>query len=154
MKTLFDRLLAAWHDRALVLKAVSFAAVGVVNSVIDFSVFWTAVQVFAAPLVLANVVAWMIAVTNSYVMNSFVTFARESGRQLRWRAYATFVGANVVGLIANTTTLLIAVRMLPQLIADPNYQLAAAKLCAIMASFLVDFSLSHFIVFRRPSGGG
>jgi putative flippase GtrA len=28
-------------------------------------------------------------------------------------------------------------------------QLAAAKGCAIVASFVVNFSLSHFVVFRR-----
>ena len=74
---LLNRLLAAWRERALVLKAMSFAAVGVVNSAIDFGVFWVAVQYFGAPLVPANVLSWLVAVSNSYVLNSFVTFARE-----------------------------------------------------------------------------
>ena len=150
--SLLHRLLNAWHERALALKAMSFAAVGVINSVIDFGVFWIAVQYLGAPIVPANILSWLVAVSNSYVMNSFITFARESGRELRWRSYITFLGAGLAGLVVNTTTLVVAIGLMPRLIADPTYQLAAAKACAIAASFLVNFSLSHFIVFKRKSG--
>lgn len=149
VKSLIHRLLAAWHQRAIVLKAASFAAVGVVNSLIDFGMFWIAVQHFGAPLILANVTAWLVAISNSYAMNSFITFAHETNRELRWRAYATFLGSGLAGLIINTATLVVAVGLMPRLIDDPTYQLAAAKVCAIMASFLVNFSLSNFIVFRK-----
>ena len=144
-----DRLLAAWRERALILKAMSFASVGVVNSLIDFGVFWVAVQYFGAPIVPANVLSWLVAVSNSYVLNSFITFARESGGELRWRTYLTFLGAGLAGLIVNTTVLVIAIQLMPRLFADPAWQLAGAKACAIMASFLVYFSISHFVVFRR-----
>jgi putative flippase GtrA len=153
VKSLFRRLINAWQDRAIALKAVSFAAVGVVNSVIDFGVFWIAVQYFAMPLIPANVLAWVIAVSNSYALNSFITFAHESNRQLRWRAYATFLGAGLAGLVVNTGTLVTAVALMPRLIDDPTLQLAAAKACAILASFLVNFSLSNFVVFRKRGGG-
>ena len=152
MRSLVSRLLTAWHERALVLKAASFAAVGVVNSLIDFCVFWVLVQHFGVALIPANVTSWLVAITNSYVLNSRVTFARESGGQLRWRAYGTFIGAGIAGLLVNTATLLVAVSMMPRFIADPVLQLAAAKLCAIMASFVVNFSLSNFVVFRRRGG--
>ena len=101
-QSLFGRLLKAWNERALVLKAASFAAVGVVNSLIDFAVFWVAVQYFGAPIVPANVLSWLVAVSNSYVLNSFVTFARESNRELHWRTYAKFLGSGLAGLIVNT----------------------------------------------------
>ena len=144
-----DRLLAAWHERAIVLKAISFGAIGVLNTAIDFSVFWVAVQKFAVPVVLANVLAWLVAVSASYAMNSFITFAPESGRKLRWRAYATFAASGIAGLIANTATLVVALKFMPLLTANPDYQLATSKACAILVSFLVNFSLSHFVVFRR-----
>jgi putative flippase GtrA len=90
-------------------------------------------------------------------MNSLFTFAAESGGKLRWRAYGTFVASGVVGLIANTTTLVVAAKLMPLLLAGESAQLAAAKACAILASFVVNFSLSHFVVFRRradPAGEG
>ena len=133
------RLEEAWHARALSLKAASFAVVGVVNTFIDLGIFLAAYNVLGLPLIPANVLAWLIAVSGSYVMNSFITFAAESGRQLRWRSYGAFVASGVAGVIANTTTLVVASYWMPVL---------AAKLLAIAASFVVNFSLSHFVVFR------
>ena len=140
------RLVQAWHDRAITLKAASFAVVGVVNTLIDYGVFLGGYYVLKLPLIPANVLAWVVAVSGSYVMNSFITFAAESGRQLRWRSYGAFVVSGIAGLIANTATLVIASIWLP---------VPAAKLLAVAASFVVNFSLSHFVVFRtrhRPAG--
>ncbi len=133
------RLAAAWERRAVILKAASFALVGIVNTLIDLTVFLTAYTLFGLPLVPANLLAWLVAVSGSYVMNCFITFAAESGRQLRWRAYGAFVLSGIAGVIANTTTLVIASYWIPVLFA---------KLLAIGASFAVNFSLSHFVVFR------
>ncbi len=36
---LSDRLSALWRDRTMMLKAVSFAVVGMINFIVDFSVF-------------------------------------------------------------------------------------------------------------------
>ena len=140
------RLIDAWQRRALTLKAASFAIVGILNTLIDLGVFLTAYNVFHLQLIPANVIAWMVAVSGSYVMNCFITFAAESGRVLRWRAYGAFILSGVAGVIANTTTLVVASYWIPVL---------AAKLLAIAASFMVNFSLSHFVVFRtrgRPTG--
>jgi putative flippase GtrA len=142
LQNLLDRLTVAWHERAVALKAASFAMVGVVNTAIDFSVFWTTVHFLGWPLVPANVLAWLVAVSFSYVMNSFITFGPESGRILRWRDYATFLASGVAGMVASTATLFALSYVLPVLVA---------KLISIAISFVVNFSLSHFVVFRaRP----
>lgn len=136
---LHGRLAQAWQDRAVSLKALSFALVGVVNTLIDLGIFLIAYNWIGLPLVPANVLAWLVAVTGSYAMNSVITFAAESGGKLRWRSYVTFVASGVAGVIANTTVLVVASFWMPVL---------AAKLLAIFASFVVNFSLSHFVVFR------
>jgi putative flippase GtrA len=142
LQNLLDRLTVAWHERAVALKAISFAMVGVVNTAIDFSIFWTTVHFLAWPLVPANVLAWLVAVSFSYAMNSFTTFGPESGRILRWRDYATFVASGVAGMVASTSTLFALSYVLPVLVA---------KLLSIAVSFAVNFSLSHFVVFKaRP----
>ena len=137
-----QRLDAAWQRRAISLKAASFAAVGVVNTLIDLGVFLTAYKLFHLPLIPANLLAWLVAVSGSYVMNCFITFAAKSGRRLTGRAFAAFVASGVAGVIANTMTLVVASYWMPVL---------AAKFLAIGASFLVNFSLSHFVVFRKRS---
>jgi putative flippase GtrA len=144
-------------------KAVSFALIGVVNALVDTAVFlsaytyltndpaamrllgaWTAAcgcaSAETAALILPNVLSWLIAVSGSYVMNSFITFAAESGRRLRWKAYGAFVASGLLGAAANTAMLVVAARFMPIL---------AAKGCAIVAGFAVNFSMSHFVVFRR-----
>src|SRR5262245_334290 len=104
----FPRAVAAIEARiAFVAKAISFGLVGVVNTGVDFCVFWIAATELGLPLVVANVISWTVAVSGSYVMNSMFTFAAESGRKIGWRPYGTFLASGVVGLIANTTTLLI-----------------------------------------------
>ncbi len=126
------------------LKAVSFALVGLVNFAVDFGIFSFAYFYLALPIVAANVIAWVVAVSGSYVLNSLITFAAESGRQLRVRDYATFVVSQTGGLVANTATVFVASYFMPVLLG---------KAIAIAASFLVNFSLSHFVVFRgRPAG--
>jgi len=51
------------------------------------------------------------------------------------------VASGTAGWLANTTALVIAVEVL----LLPAW---LAKLLAVMASFIVNFSLSHFVVFR------
>jgi putative flippase GtrA len=145
LQNFIDRIAVAWHERAIALKAISFAFVGVFNTLIDFSIFWIAANYLRWPLVAANVLAWLVAVSFSYTMNSFVTFGPESGRTLRWRDYATFIASGVAGMVSSTATLVALSYVLPVLVS---------KLVSILVSFVVNFSLSHFVVFRarKPRG--
>lgn len=159
--SLAERGLTALRKQVFLLKAVSFAVIGVLNALVDLGVFLLTLR-YLVPLsgvanaiagvsritgfadgdialVIANGVAWLVAVTGSYAMNSYFTFAAESGRKLTWRAYLTFAASGVLGWIANTATVLIASRFLPVI---------AAKILAIGAGFIVNFSMSHFVVFR------
>jgi putative flippase GtrA len=158
------RLLAGWRYRAISRKAFVFGLVGLVNTVVDYSIFLLARAALnhspaalstitsfadlcrcgsasAMTLIAPNIVSWIVAVTGSYVMNSSITFAAESQRKLRWRSYLTFIVAGIAGFVANTTTLVVAAQffLLPVILA---------KAVAILASFAVNFSLSHFVVFR------
>ena len=162
--SLRSRALDTWRNRGVSIKAASFAMVGVVNTLVDYGVFLLARAALsgsaaglaavgslndfcqcsnatATTLVVANLISWSVAVTGSYVMNSSITFAAESGRQLRLSAYLKFVATGVAGLLANTATLLFAA----QVLLLPVW---LAKAVAIVASFAVNFSLSHFVVFR------
>jgi putative flippase GtrA len=100
-------------------------------------------------LVTANVIAWVVAVSGSYAMNSFITFAAESGRRLRWLDYGTFVASGILGVIANTTALVVAAHFVPVL---------PAKGCAILTAFAVNFlcrtSWCSARVVMRPPGPG
>ncbi|MGO3931976.1 GtrA family protein [Rhodopseudomonas pseudopalustris] len=132
-------------SRSLASKMVAFASIGVVNTFIDLGVFALAYKVFELPIVLANVLAWLVAASCSYVMNTMITFRVESGRVLKRKDYLSFVASGLLGLIANTTTLVVLSAYVP---------VFTAKLVAIVVSFVVNFSMSHLVVFRRKPAHG
>jgi putative flippase GtrA len=137
---LIHRFAPTWLDRALIVKAMSFALIGCVNATVDYVVFSLGSYYAGLPIIPANLISWCVAVTKSYVLNSMFTFAAESGRKLRFMSYIAFAMTQVGGLIANTITVFLASYFIPVLFA---------KVLAIGASFVVDFTLSHLLVFRK-----
>jgi putative flippase GtrA len=150
MTSFLKRIETAWHERAVVLKAISFGLVGLVNSAIDFGGFSFAYYYLLLPIIAANALAWLVAVTGSYIMNSMITFAHESGRKLGFKSYVGFALSQAAGFVANTATVYAVSYVLERLAnIGEGRAVLIGKLLAIGVSFLVNFSLSHFIVFRR-----
>ena len=139
LASLSERLFAAWRGGAVSLKAVSFALVGLINTAVDAAIFFLLLAYVTPSLVIANVTAWFIANTGSYVMNSFTTFSAETGGKLSFKHYAGFVGSGIVAVTASTITVVIAAKFMP---------VWAAKAIAILVSFVVNFTITHFVVFR------
>jgi len=140
--SLLERLLASWRERAVALKAVSFALVGLINTAVDATIFFTLLAFVTSSLAIANVTAWFVANSGSYVMNSLTTFSAETGGRLRFKDYAGFVGSGIVAVTASTITVVVAAQFMP---------VWAAKGIAILVSFAVNFSITHLVVFR-PKG--
>jgi putative flippase GtrA len=133
------------EDRGLRRKAICFASIGVVNTFVDYSLFSLIHLYFGLPIIPANVCSWLVAVTGSYVMNTMITFAAESERRLRLKTYVMFLAAQSSGLVGNTTTVFVGSYFMPVLIA---------KALAIGVSFVIDFTLSNFVVFRKRAEAG
>jgi putative flippase GtrA len=142
--SLSERLLAAWRGNAVSLKAVSFALVGLVNTAVDAAIFFLLLGYATSSLVIANVLAWFVANTGSYVMNSLTTFSAETDGKLRLKHYAGFAGSGLVAVTASTVTVVIAAKFMP---------VWAAKAIAILVSFVVNFTITHFVVFRPRREG-
>src|SRR5258708_4396773 len=142
IESLLARVTAAWRERAVGLKALSFALVGLINTAVDAAIFFLLLAYVTPSLVVANVAAWFVANTGSYVMNSLTTFSAETDGKLRLKHYAGFVGSGLVAVTASTVTVVIAAKFMP---------VWAAKAIAILVSFAVNFTITHFVVFR-PKG--
>ena len=140
MKLSLPRIVESWLARPMVAKILSFGLIGLGNTVVDLAIFTFAYTVLMLPLVPSNVLAWLVAVSGSYVMNSLITFRAESGRVLRRKDYFSFVASGILGVVCTTTTLVVLSNFMPVLYA---------KLIAIMVSFVVNFTMSHFVVFRQ-----
>ena len=144
LASLSERLFAAWRGGAVSFKAMSFALVGLINTAVDAAIFFLLLAYVTPSLVVANVTAWFIANTGSYVMNSFTTFSAETGGKLSLKHYAGFVGSGLVAVTASTITVVLAAKFMP---------VWAAKAIAILVSFVVNFSITHLVVFRTKSEG-
>ena len=142
LATLFERVHTAWRERAVALKALSFALVGLINTAVDAAIFFLLLGYVTSSLAIANVTAWFVANTGSYVMNSLTTFSAETGGRLRVKDYAGFVGSGLVAVTASTIAVVVAAQFMP---------VWAAKAIAILVSFAVNFSITHFVVFRPRS---
>jgi putative flippase GtrA len=129
-----------WLAKPTFAKMISFGVIGLGNTVVDLAIFSLAYSAFHLPLVPSNVLAWLVAVSCSYVMNTMITFRAESGRVLRRKDYFSFVASGILGVIATTTTLVVLSNFMPVIYA---------KLIAILVSFVVNFTMSHFFVFRQ-----
>ena len=137
--SLTERLRAAWRERAVTLKAMSFAMVGAINTVVDAVVFFLLLGYATNSLVIANVGAWLTAITGSFVMNSLTTFSAETGGRPRLKHFPGFMMSGIVAVTASTITVVLAAKFVP---------VWAAKGIAILVSFAVNFSITHFVVFR------
>lgn len=144
-QSLIDRLHESARERATMFKAVSFGLIGFVNTAVDFGVFSVGYYLAGLPIVAANLVSWAFAVSCSYVLNSAITFSIDARREFSLRTYFAFALAQVVGFAANTTTIVVASHFMPVLLG---------KALATGVSFIVNFSLSHFVVFRQPAADG
>jgi putative flippase GtrA len=142
LENLRARLLAAWRDRAVTLKAMSFAMVGAVNTVVDACAFFLLLAYATNSLVTANVGAWLTAISGSFVMNSLTTFSAETGGRPRLKHFPGFVMSGIVAVTASTTAVVFAAKFMP---------VWGAKGIAILVSFAVNFSITHFVVFRTKS---
>jgi len=121
---------------------LSFASIGVVNVVVDVSVFTILIEVLNLALIPSNILSWVVAVTGSYMMNTKITFGRETGGLLSVGHYLRFAASGILGVAVGTTVLVVL---------SHHTTIPVAKLASIAAGFLCNFCMSNFVVFRAPA---
>jgi putative flippase GtrA len=125
--------------KQLLSQMLRFGLVGFINAGVDAAVFFTALATVTNSLVIANAMAWVVAVSCSYVLNARFTFGSHAGRGWRFADYVTFALTQIGGFLAHTLVLVAAAPYVP---------LVVAKVFGIGVGFLVNFSLARTIVFR------
>lgn len=75
---------------------IKFAMVGVVNTTTSFTIYFMATRWLEIPPLLANAIAFVVAVTVSYLLNKRWTF--RDTRRASAGQYSRFVMINIVGL--------------------------------------------------------
>ncbi|MCL4677530.1 MAG: GtrA family protein [Alphaproteobacteria bacterium] len=85
-----------------------FALVGVLNTIIDFSVFAILLYGFGVYYVFAHIFGFLAANTNSFILNSLWTF-KGLRRKDWWRQAGVFFAISLCGLGLSTFALYVAV---------------------------------------------
>ena len=120
------------------LEFIRFGLVGVINTAVDFCIFVLFYRGFGIDPLIANGIAFLVAVTNSYLMNHRWTF-RRPGNTLTFSAYVRFVALNTGGLLIGTLAILLLEGVLP---------LEFAKLIAAGFTLLWNYTSSKLFVFN------
>ena len=120
------------------LEFLRFGLVGVVNTLVDFAVFVLLYRLVGLDPLLANALAFLVAVTNSYFLNHHWTF-RQSETPLSISAYLRFAVLNAGGLLIGSLAILSLGHYMP---------MELAKLIATAITLVVNFTSSKIFVFK------
>jgi putative flippase GtrA len=121
-------------------KLIKFSGIGVINTAIDFLIYSLLYSVFHVDASFAHVSGYTIGTINSYFMNKYITY--KGGTKDRRPEITRFIFTNALSLAISTLTI--------WLLTDIYYMNGyIAKLCAIIVTQGVNFTLYSFWVFRK-----
>lgn len=91
----------------LFLQIGKFVGVGIINTIIDFAILNILMRVTGIykgkKIIIFNIIAFSVAVTNSYFMNKYWTFSGASQNGTVSKQFIAFLLVSIVGVILNTS---------------------------------------------------
>ena len=133
--------LQEWRAPLLWTQFFRFGLVGIINTAIDFSVFMLLYSGIGLDPIVANIIAFGVAVINSYFMNLSWTFEQQKD-SISLSNMIQFVLVNGGGLLITLAILV----LLNGMAAVP-----VLKLIAILATLIWNFTFSKLIIFSNLS---
>jgi len=124
------------------LQLVRFGLVGGIGFVVNLVVYAVCVHAAGVDYHVANVVAWLVAVLNNFVLNRHWTFDAADGR-----AHAQAVRFLLVSLVAEALSLL----LLTLFVETAGVAKVPAQALAVGCSMPVNFLGNKLWSFRRES---
>lgn len=115
-----------------------FGFVGTLNTVLDFFAFFVFYNLFGFWFVIAHLLAFFIALTNSFLLNALWTFKNLKHDQLI-KQIGTFIVIGLTGLILSTIVIFVAQKFM---------WVYAAKILAMVVSLIWNYIGSYIFVFR------
>ena len=127
-------------ERPVVRQFVKFSLVGLSNTIIDFGTYLLFTRIVGWHFVFANVMAFLLAASWSFVWNRRWTF-RSSDPRVQHQ-YVKFLVVSAVGLVLTTAILYVLVEYAGM--AD-----ILAKVIAVSAVLIWNFFINRFWTFRH-----
>jgi putative flippase GtrA len=127
--------------------AARFLAVGMLGTLIDFSLFAALNLLLGLPALLSNSLAYSAGIINNYLLHRSWTFAQRP-RRAAGRQFAQFLGVSLAALALNNLLVLLLAEPFGQLLADASLGAAAAKIAAILLGLGWNFLANHRWTFQ------
>lgn len=119
---------------------IKFSLTGVLNTFIDYGLFLFLTNYDHLSIFFANLIAYSVAVLNSYLINRYWTFNRKDHLITNKNKLFLFILGNLFSAFISTLSIYILIKYI-----NHGY----AKLISIFLTFPINYSYSRFIVFRR-----
>lgn len=126
-------------SRSLASKVVRFGAVGLLNTLVDLATFALLVAL-AVPALAANVGAWMVAVSFSYILNSRWTFERKTELG-ETRSILRFLGLGALISLGVSSGAILALA--------PVIGLWPAKILGVVVAAVLNFIAARWSIENR-----
>ena len=125
-------------SRTILVQMSKFAAVGLVNTGVDFLVFTALFFGVSAHVLVANTIGYLSGTVNSFVWNKFWTFSGHAQQLPSTRQFPMFLVVGLGGLGLSNLVVWLFVSIVPVLVA---------KLMAVGVTFVWNFLLSRRFVY-------
>lgn len=123
-------------------RIATFVGIGVINTTIDILAFACLYGLVGLDVISSNVAAFLIALTNSYVMNRLITFADRRGTGYAPAGLARFIIVAVAAMSVST-----AIVYLISMFTHP----LIGKLIATAASTTINYTGCYWFAFAGGS---
>lgn len=118
---------------------IKFICVGLINTAIDFTVFFFLHWVIGLDIITSNVIAFGLAVTNSYIMNKLWSFKQTQFHYSTHKQFVIFIAVSVLSVVLNTGILVAG---------EPYIPILYLKILATVVTPLFNYLMYRYVVFR------
>ncbi len=119
---------------------IKFSCVGVLNTLIDYGVFFVMCDIFGINIYISNVCGYVLSATNSYFMNSMFVY---KDKKFGFKKYVAFLAGNVSVLLLSTAFIAVL---------SKNIEVKTiAKLISAPFTILLNFCFQRFILFKKSA---
>jgi len=86
-----------------VIQFFKFAIVGIINTIINMSVLFILTEYFHIYYIISAIFAFIVAVTNSFILNKVWTFKESKGKAIK--RYLKFFTVSIIAFLINVSIL-------------------------------------------------
>ena len=123
---------------------LAFMVVGTVGFVVDAGIVWALATYAGINAVVAQLLAFTVAVTVTWLGNRSWTFGPSVRRLSVAREWSLYVSANMLGWLVNNGVYVALVVTIPLMAHQPVWAVAAGSL----AGLFLNYTASRRVVFR------